>query len=405
MGLEAAEVGLAADPPSAAARAGGPPAGNARRRLQGGARGPRAPRPAPRLRPLDGLAGARRRGAGHPVDPPERPLAGAARPRQVPAPHPGDGHQRDAPHRRRDRLGQAADQSDPLRSRSAGAAAGAGARTPRTRSTRPNGWVTRWSSSRSTATTARAYRSTSPPAEQVADGVREGVRVLLGGDRRDLPGGARLPDPGGQRQGRGGGRSACRATSSGDGRHTVAELVEIVNQRSPARHRPREGADPPGDRPPGRRGCWSRRGWGPTTVLPEGQVFYLRSTGNLSTGGTSVDKTDVIHYDNRIMAERAVKAIGLDVGGVDFISPDITRSYKEVGGAIVRDQRRAGLPHAHRAHGGQAARRGRAGDRHAVPAGDAVPHPDRRHHRHQRQDDHDPHGGAHPQALRATRWA
>ncbi len=73
----------------------------------------------------------------------------------------------------------------------------------------------------------------------------------------------------------------------------------------------------------------------PESVLPEGQVFYLRSTGNLSTGGTSIDKTDVIHYDNRVMAERGVLAIGLDVGGVDFISPDISRSYKEVGGAVV----------------------------------------------------------------------
>jgi cyanophycin synthetase len=35
------------------------------------------------------------------------------------------------------------------------------------------------------------------------------------------------------------------------------------------------------------------------------------------------------------MAQRAVMAVGLDVGGVDFLSPDITRSYKDVGGAIV----------------------------------------------------------------------
>jgi len=76
-------------------------------------------------------------------------------------------------------------------------------------------------------------------------------------------------------------------------------------------------------------------GLGTDAVLPAGQVFYLRSTGNLSTGGTSIDKTDVVHYDNRIMAERGVKAIGLDVGGVDFICPDISRSHKEVGGAIV----------------------------------------------------------------------
>ncbi|HEV2846341.1 MAG TPA: Mur ligase family protein, partial [Thermoanaerobaculia bacterium] len=120
----------------------------------------------------------------------------------------------------------------------------------------------------------------------------------------------------------------------GDGRHTIAELIEIVN------------ADP-------RRGIGHEKvltrleldhqaerlleaaGLNLESVLPEGKVFYLRSTGNLSTGGTSVDVTDVIHYDNRIMAQRAVKAVGLDVGGVDFISPDISRSYKEVGGAIV----------------------------------------------------------------------
>jgi len=51
--------------------------------------------------------------------------------------------------------------------------------------------------------------------------------------------------------------------------------------------------------------------------------------------GTAIDKTDVIHDENRLMAERAVRAVGLDVGGVHFVSPDIARSYKETGGAIV----------------------------------------------------------------------
>ncbi|HYU33093.1 MAG TPA: cyanophycin synthetase [Thermoanaerobaculia bacterium] len=120
----------------------------------------------------------------------------------------------------------------------------------------------------------------------------------------------------------------------GDGQHTVAELVEIVNSD------PRRGVghekvltrleiDHQAER------LLEQAGLTAASVLPEGEVFSLRSTGNLSTGGTAIDKTDVIHYDNRIMAERAVKAVGLDVGGVDFIAPDIARSYQEVGGSIV----------------------------------------------------------------------
>ena len=65
-----------------------------------------------------------------------------------------------------------------------------------------------------------------------------------------------------------------------------------------------------------------------------GEQVFLRSTGNLSTGGTATDMTDLVHPDNIEMAVRAVKAIGLDVGGVDFLTTDITESYKEVGGAI-----------------------------------------------------------------------
>jgi cyanophycin synthetase len=120
----------------------------------------------------------------------------------------------------------------------------------------------------------------------------------------------------------------------GDGRQTIAQLVEEVNAD------PRRGVghekvltrleiDDPARR------LLAAAGLSPDSILPAGETFYLRSTGNLSTGGTSIDKTDVLHYDNRIMAERGVKAIGLDVGGVDFICKDISRSHKEVGGAIV----------------------------------------------------------------------
>ena len=72
----------------------------------------------------------------------------------------------------------------------------------------------------------------------------------------------------------------------------------------------------------------------PESVPDAGQIVMLRSTANLSTGGTATDVTDVIHPDNRDMAVRAITAIGLDVGGVDFLSPDITESYKQTGGGI-----------------------------------------------------------------------
>jgi cyanophycin synthetase len=78
----------------------------------------------------------------------------------------------------------------------------------------------------------------------------------------------------------------------------------------------------------------ARHGYTPDSVPVSGETVFLRSTGNLSTGGTALDMTDVVHPDNAEMAVRAVSAIGLDVGGVDFLTTDITRSYKEIGGAI-----------------------------------------------------------------------
>ncbi|HEX9943623.1 MAG TPA: cyanophycin synthetase, partial [Thermoanaerobaculia bacterium] len=120
----------------------------------------------------------------------------------------------------------------------------------------------------------------------------------------------------------------------GDGRHTVAELIDLVNS-DPRRGIGHEKVLTRLAVDDQARRLLQEAGLTLDSVLSEGQVVYLRATGNLSTGGTAIDMTDVIHEDNRIMAERAVKAIGLDVGGVDFISPDITRSYREAGGAIV----------------------------------------------------------------------
>ena len=77
-----------------------------------------------------------------------------------------------------------------------------------------------------------------------------------------------------------------------------------------------------------------RAGYTADSIPQAGEVVPLRSTANLSTGGTATDVTDIIHPDNRDMAVRAVRAIGLDVGGVDFITTNIAESYKSIGGGI-----------------------------------------------------------------------
>ena len=119
----------------------------------------------------------------------------------------------------------------------------------------------------------------------------------------------------------------------GDGASTVAALIEVVNSD------PRRGVGHEKvltriklDREA--EMMLERKGYTVDSVPTAGEVVYLRSTANLSTGGTATDVTDIIHPDNRAMAERAVRAIGLDVGGVDFLSPNIAESYKRTGGGI-----------------------------------------------------------------------
>ncbi|KQR94519.1 cyanophycin synthetase [Chryseobacterium sp. Leaf180] len=71
------------------------------------------------------------------------------------------------------------------------------------------------------------------------------------------------------------------------------------------------------------------------SVPQKGEVVYLKSTANLSTGGTSIDVTDMVHPENVTMAERISKIIGLDVCGIDIMAENLTQPLKESGGAII----------------------------------------------------------------------
>ncbi len=128
----------------------------------------------------------------------------------------------------------------------------------------------------------------------------------------------------------------------GDGVQTIKELVAELNRD------PRRGTGP--------LHSWTRiklddqaerllsdLGYTRRSIPSEGQVVFLRRNANTSDGGTAVDVTDVVHPDNRAIAVRAAKAIGLDVAGVDFLTADITRSMWKTGGRICEINSRPGL--------------------------------------------------------------
>jgi cyanophycin synthetase len=119
----------------------------------------------------------------------------------------------------------------------------------------------------------------------------------------------------------------------GDGEHTIAQLIERVNE-DPRRGVGHEKVLTRLELDAQAHKMLARAGLTAESVPEQGTTVYLRSTANLSTGGTATDVTDVIHPDNREMAERAVRAIGLDVGGVDFLSKNIRESYRTIGGGI-----------------------------------------------------------------------
>ncbi len=119
----------------------------------------------------------------------------------------------------------------------------------------------------------------------------------------------------------------------GDGVHTIEQLVATINS-DPRRGIGHEKVLTQIELDEQALGLLAKLDYTPATVPAVGEQIYLRLTANLSTGGTATDMTDVVHPDNAEMAVRAIQAIGLDIGGVDFLSPDITQSYKDVGGAV-----------------------------------------------------------------------
>lgn len=141
------------------------------------------------------------------------------------------------------------------------------------------------------------------------------------------------------------------AMVTGDGRSTVRELVEIVNQ-DPRR---RDGHSSTLTRirlDDAAELVLQQQGLSFDAVPELGQQVKLRENCNLSTGGTATDVTDDVHPRNVRIAELAAQILRLDVAGIDILCEDIRRPIREQGGAIVEVNAAPGLRmHVHPSEG------------------------------------------------------
>lgn len=71
------------------------------------------------------------------------------------------------------------------------------------------------------------------------------------------------------------------------------------------------------------------------TVLPKDELLYLKTTANISTGGTAIDRTDEVHPENVFLFERIARIIGLDIAGIDVIAPNVSEQLSDNGGGII----------------------------------------------------------------------
>jgi cyanophycin synthetase len=78
-----------------------------------------------------------------------------------------------------------------------------------------------------------------------------------------------------------------------------------------------------------------KKGYTLDTAPAKGEKVFVKSTANLSTGGTSIDVTDQVHPQNIFFCERISKIIGLDICGIDIMAQNLSEPLTETGGVIL----------------------------------------------------------------------
>ena len=120
----------------------------------------------------------------------------------------------------------------------------------------------------------------------------------------------------------------------GDGKQTIQQLIDETN-RDPRRGYGHENVLTQIDVDRDTLDLLEKLNYTVDSVPKNGEIVYLKSTANLSTGGTSIDVTDMMHPENIFLCERISRVIGLDICGIDIMAENLTQPLKENGGCIL----------------------------------------------------------------------
>jgi len=120
----------------------------------------------------------------------------------------------------------------------------------------------------------------------------------------------------------------------GDGKHTIEQLISTANnQQQVLPIWARVPLYPCDDLT---KACLHHAGLDLASVLVAGAWAKLRPIESTDWGGLDEDYSASLHPDNAALACRAAALFGLDVAGIDIISPDITQPWHE-NAAIINE--------------------------------------------------------------------
>ncbi len=124
------------------------------------------------------------------------------------------------------------------------------------------------------------------------------------------------------------------ANVKGDGVSTIQQLIDIENT-DPRRGYGHENVLTLITVDRDTLDLLEKKGYTLETIPAKGEKVFVKSTANLSTGGTSVDVTDHVHPQNIFICERISKIIGLDICGIDIMAENLTEPLTENGGVVL----------------------------------------------------------------------